>query len=267
MEGKTNVAGIPGNNAELVAQYGAWVADRVSALNSRSENGPDILQSVWERLIRANVVEKFHARYRRSAPWGLTTAEVALQLGIGLEDWLSAQSRYLAGDLTIPWMPSPMEGTATSLVAIWSVEDVTRYAEMVGQYHVIRLPSDRLIPVPTVEQWRTYLHRAIHNAWANWCRTRSRRHKERVMDSFKKTRMRSAAQEDRREDPFDTVMDTSSTVRRMEAAVTVRQALRALSLGSRQESFLDLLGSGYTAVEAAEKLGISVCRVQRVLNG
>ena len=264
--------GIPKTNEELATMYGKYVVQQVRSFNRRPSNFEDILQSIWLKLVEGRVVERFHERIHKARPEALTTEEVYQHLGISTDSWVSSQEAYRTGESGITWMPEPVAGEATSLDALWSTDDVERYEETAYLYHEKVAASERLIPRSTPAEFRTYLQWAIHNAWANWCRTHSRRHKERLIDTLVRT---SVGPEDSSADfdLFDTVTDPQMPTRRMEARVEVSQVvarLQGANIGPMQQDFFGLLREGYTPQEAARKLRLSeptVRRITRVLHG
>ena len=262
--------GIPKNDCEMIAMYGDYIAHQIAKVNRRKENFRDIYQSVVLRLIEGQIVRKFHDRVRSSRPDALTTEEVCLHLGISVDSWCDAQALYTSGDRTIPWMPTPLAGDADGLDALWATEEVERYEPMVSEYHERVAKSEGLIPKFTGGTFRTYLQTCVHNAWANWCRTHSRRHKDRVIDLF--VRLPSDQVEGARENSelFDLVTDSSASTRRLTARIEVQHTIEQLQLGETENDFCALLSEGYTAVEAGRKLGYSravMYRIQRVLQG
>lgn len=250
---------IPRTNDELVRDYAGLVVRLVGHLNRRPENMEDILQSVWLALVSGRVVEKFWERARRTRPEALTTEEVCLHLGISVESWVAAQ-----GGAT-HWLPVPLAGEATSLDALWAADDIERYATTAHEHHERVAESEHLIPTVTAANFRTYLYNAVHNAFANWCRTNHRRNKDRVLDCFPDGRAAMAMAAYREDvEPFDVLTDPYALTRRMGATVEVRHALRALDLGDAEPDFVALLADGYTAVEAAKKLSLSRGKVNQI---
>jgi RNA polymerase sigma factor (sigma-70 family) len=259
--------GIPKTNEEMVQMYGKYIQQQVRHLNRRPANFLDILQSVWLKLVEGRVVEKFHERQRASRPDALTTEEVCQHLGITVEAWVGAQEAYHTGESPIPWMPSPVAGEASGLDALWATDDVERYESVAHLYHEKVAASECLIPQTTGAKFRTYLQWAIHNAFANWCRTQSRRDKDRTIDLLVRPRHRSRDEEAGDFDLFDIVTDPTEPVRQMQAQVEVRQALACIErakIGPMEGDFLTLLTEGYTLHEAARKLRLSQPTVRRI---
>lgn len=261
--------GVPASMSDLFRLYGRYIAEQVASRNKRPENFEDIYQAVCLRLVEGNIIEKFHERMGRSRPDSLSTEEVCLHLGVTVEGWLRAASRYADGDRTIPWMPTPVAGEGID--AIYSVDEVERYESLVHRHHDVVASSECLIPRLSGAKFRTYLQFCVHNAWANWCRTHSRRHKERPIDWFLSARQDDGGKLATAE-LFDhpAVADTQESFLRMSACVESRQAVEALSRVGVGEDFLALLTDGYTAQEACRKLRMSrtmVRKIERVLAG
>lgn len=75
------------------------------------------------------------------------------------------------------WAPTPIEGTWASKKAIFSREAIERFRlerEAKGRVSEETCPKK----VKSKPFFKLYLARAVHNIYANWCRTRSRRYKE-----------------------------------------------------------------------------------------
>jgi len=257
---------IPQNNDELIAMYGGYIASLVLRYNRRNENFEDIHQSVLLRLVEARIVEKFHRRAAEARPDALTTEEVCQHLGISVDSWCDAQALYHSGDRTISWMPTPIAGDVDSLDALWATDDVEKYEFSVYEHHEKIADSERLIPHSTGAHFRTYLQQAVHNAWANWCRTFHRRHKDRPIDFH----IRPKSDHEAEMDLFDVVSDVNEAARRVVARVEVQSAIEQLQLGPAEPDFCSLLSEGCTALEAARRLKLSrsvTYRIQRLRQG
>jgi hypothetical protein len=76
------------------------------------------------------------------------------------------------------WAPTPVEGTWASKKAMYSRESIERFRlerEVRGKHKGDVICPRKLKSKPF---FKLYLARAVHNIYANWCRTRSRRYKE-----------------------------------------------------------------------------------------
>jgi hypothetical protein len=253
---------IPRDADELVTMYGTLVTRRVTQMVNTARipwgEFPDVLQAVWLRVLEGGVVEKFWARTQATRPDSLTTEEVCLHLGISVDSWLDAQEEYVAGGGTIPWMPTPVEGDPVSMGALWAVDDVERYEAMVYEHHEQVAPRDRHIPVSTGANFRTYLMRAVQNAFYNLRRSERRHHQDRPIDFFLRP-----PEDKTLEDMFDLAQDTAEPVRRMENGVTARETVTRY-LGDSGPDFVALLAEGYSAREAVQKMRLTKRSRERV---
>lgn len=255
---------IPRTNDEFAREYSGYVAKLVSRLNNRPENFADLLQSIWLKLLESDIVGKFHERAHESRPEALTTEEVCLHLGITTDSWVDLQARHQLGCSGLGWMPCPIAGDATSLDALWSTDEVERYEPHAHQHHEMVGESERLIPRATSAQFRTYVQRAVHNAYANWCRTNNRRNKDRLIDAFPdQMYRRDEGEAFSLDDLFDAVQDTERPAARMEASIDVRSVMERL--GPQAGTFFDLLSEGYTLREAAKRLKYDRFETQRLV--
>lgn len=136
-------------------------------------------------------------------------------------------------------------------------------ADVVGKYHR-KIGAAGSEPSP--ESFRTYLGTAVHNSFANWCRTQARRFtRERLVDTFN---LQNESSEP--ESLFDLVTDTSRPCRLMEVGVDIRRRLSRIEcVRGHEEDFLVALSEGYTPMEALEKLSLVTSqqapRVRRIL--
>lgn len=77
------------------------------------------------------------------------------------------------------WAPTPIKGTWGSKAAVYSTEDIEKLKAMRANCPKAKkheeIPS---VQVQTKSLFKLYLARAVHNIYANWCRTKSRREKE-----------------------------------------------------------------------------------------
>lgn len=252
---------VPTNNDEFATLYGRYVAEQVERriLFRKQAVLADVLQSVWLRLIESNLVVRYHERVKKSRPVALTTEEVCQHLGISFESWATMQAAYQAGSPHLDWMPSPLAGEATSLDALWGVDDVERYEGLAGQHHNVGTPNP-LIPQPKASEFRTYLQKSINNAYANWIRSNHRHNRDRPIDLYVTVPFETEGDFDL----FDKVMDVDSPAVRCEAQVASREAIQAMQLGEHEDNFLALLCDGYTAVEAARKLKFTKPQIYRI---
>lgn len=177
--------GVPETYDELAREYGTFVADRVGRYNKVNRNLDDLIQYIWMQLIAGKVLEKYVDRARSTLPPTLTAVEVAKYLGLTIEVFLDAQARYHkkkgSRRKAPPWMPTPLEdGDPLSEQSVYLAQDVEALNEMMDQprNNVGKRTAEQVMPFVGAHGFRAYLTQAIHNHYANWCRTRSRKWKD-----------------------------------------------------------------------------------------
>ncbi len=249
---------IPQDYDELFEVWGKEIAQQLKRLNRFPANFEDIYQTICMRLVEADVIGKFHAKITRTRPETLTTEEVVDHFGTTVSAWVAAQEAYQGGD-GFDWMPSPVAGDALSVDALWATDDIERF-EVEGQFD--REDAEDMIPQPTLSKFQQFLSQSVHNAFANFCRTQSRRHKERVIDVFFRP---SPGAEGRGqiEDLFDRACPTQAHTR-MERSIEIRNTLRRAQLPSVEMDFLGLMAEGYTSSEAAGQLGLTKAQAAEI---
>jgi len=175
-------AGMPESNDRFVKDYGRFVYKLVSRYNKVKRNVEDLYQHVWLKLIESDLLTKFAERYMAEVtriPSELDGETAAAFLGVTWDQWLAVMRSRL------PWLPKPEKGKRTAKDATWGLEAVVLLDES-GAFQV----RSELSVMPGVDPERVkkafqgYLSRAIHNHYANWCRSRSRKESsERLLPS------------------------------------------------------------------------------------
>jgi len=165
---------VPRSYDDMVLDYGEYVAKAVTRYNKVDRNLRDLLQEVWSKLIGSRLLEKFVEGAARRLPASMTTDEACLFLGISFRQWSKALRSK-------PWLLEPLEGKRTSMAAIFDTREIIDLDHGTG-ISVWRVrPVTRMRPKITARGFKSYLTRAIHNHFANWCRTRSRKYKEQLL--------------------------------------------------------------------------------------
>jgi hypothetical protein len=163
--------GTPCDYDELVREYGDFVARAVARYNKVDRNFRDLLQEVWSKLLSSQVLEKFVDSSARRLPEMMTAREACDLLGLEWPQWKKAMQRR-------KFLPNPVQGTRCSRTAVFKTMDVI---DMDDVMHTTSRPQPRVRPPLSSRGFKAYLQRAIHNHFANWCRTRSRRYKEQLL--------------------------------------------------------------------------------------
>lgn len=97
--------------------------------------------------------------------------------------FLCWRKRHTENRCKSAWAPQPVEGTWSSRRAKYDREDIERVKVLRDSSPRRSRPTTEPIePLPemlrTKSFFKLYLARAVHNIYANWCRTRDRRYKE-----------------------------------------------------------------------------------------
>jgi RNA polymerase sigma factor (sigma-70 family) len=253
---------VPEDYDQLFRIYGADIARQLKNTNKVPANAEDIFQSIALRLVEADIIGKFQGKVARSRPETLTTEEVAAFLGITVTTWIDAQTAFLAGD-GFDWMPAPIAGDPTSDEAIWSTTDIETF-EATGGFETT---AGAVIPRATATKFRQYLTQCVHNAFVNWVRTKSRRHKERVVEFHAgrhfSARMAQGGPAPTQEEMFD-FLEPNHAHEDMERTVEIRHRCAKLRVKDSDANILSLFVEGYTATEIAENLGVSKAKIAQL---
>lgn len=179
--------GLPKNYDELARQYGDHIAQQVARHNKVAWNLEDLLQTIWLKLIESQVLEKFVARASSDLPPTMTALEACDYLGVSFDYWKKnvmyvAMKKDEQGDERYSWMPKPIEGSAYSKKALFLTDEILVLDEC-GYVKDRSRTQPKLCPKITSRGFKSYLNRAIHNHFANFCRSRKRRYsKEHMLD-------------------------------------------------------------------------------------
>jgi hypothetical protein len=271
--------GIPRDNTELYRDFAPFVANEIRKLNTVVTNFEDACQDVWEKLLQAQVIEKFHERVSCSVPETMTALEACAFLGgIRFTQWRSRQWSYRKGHkqgkkkdgarVICKWMPDPITGGYASPKATYRGEDIvelsTRNDEMKWKDQgEITISAPKATPY----QFLNYLGTSVRHHFANFCRTRSRKWKDRTGDSMpgKNLLGDNVPQFHTAAGGYnnyweDTIRDDVAETR-IEAQVALSRALDKLSSKgvdeSAQKEIFTLLTDGYTLTEAINKSSLT----------
>lgn len=185
--------GIPRTNAELFREGGEWqkfILNKLRSFNKVGRNLRDLYQDICLRLIAANVLEKFVKKACTRLPAEMTAEEMCAYLGIPYKTLEYMHWRYdnptkARQDQVPVWMPTPIRGGRYSKKGIYARADV------IDLDHLMDKPGSgckrkngmarRMTFAPTGDGFKTYLGQAVHNHFANYCRTVSRKEKENLL--------------------------------------------------------------------------------------
>lgn len=159
--------GVPKNNDQLYREYRVFVERTILSYfkPSPGQQLEDIAQHIWMKIIESKTLDKFvrKARVRKIAA-RLTAAEAVEYLAITWDQWLTLMREEH------PWL-QPVEGSVFSTSAVFTSSQV-RNVEESGLFPIV----DAIPAVDMVKVFRGYLRMVVRNHFANWVRTRVRRH-------------------------------------------------------------------------------------------
>jgi hypothetical protein len=147
------------------------------------------------------------------------------------------------------WAPTPIEGTWASKKAYYSRESIERFRiEREG-----RGKNRRGVICPKKVKskpfFKLYLARAVHNIYANWCRTRSRRYKEHFPGTDPETG-RSW------EDTLTSTTVTQDVLAELHEAVKILIDSNSEGITKAHEEVIVLLAKGCSPEEIVVRLGL-----------
>lgn len=179
--------GVPRDYNALFKKGGVWekfILGRLRTYNKVGRNLQDIYQDIALKLVAAQVLEKFVKKATTRLPPRVTLQEMLDFCAISLEKFESLRLSYLAEVNPKPiWMPFPIEGE-TDLYTRADVIDFDRVLEEDSAAESQRTAGlvRKTVFLPTAEGFKTYLGNAIRNHFVNFCRTKSRREKESLLN-------------------------------------------------------------------------------------
>lgn len=172
---------LPRNDEEFTSMYNEYVFDqvrRISKIKTKDEL-EEVTQQVWLNLIQSEVLAKFIETSKTKLPRTLTTTEVTGLLGITPRQWASAVAFSKKNDDF--WIPLPVKGIHLTEDALYLTEDI-QTLDTSGFLENCR-NAPRQHPEFSGRGFKSYLTTSIGNHFKNLLRTRSRRHKERGVDT------------------------------------------------------------------------------------
>lgn len=211
--------GVPKDYKELFAKGSDWekfIQGRLRAYNKVGRNFADLYQDMVIKLISSQVLEKFVKKAMTRLPATMSAQEMCDYVGIPFKklEYLQWRFRLTAEDRTAKnvrlgqtpfFMPTPIEGTGGvySRKARYLRAEVIEFNQNLeagvkcrrndGKHVQKRLNKEgKVIEVgvavervtefaPTGDGFKTYIGQAIHNHFANFCRTKARKEQEHLL--------------------------------------------------------------------------------------
>lgn len=178
----------PKNSKELQVRYGDFIANVIKAHNKVNNYFEDIYQYVWVKLLEVDFLDHFRNFANRQIPNKLTGIAACDFLGVAWDDWYQA----MVDD--VEWMPVSVnseprtsklaEFVFTDIIQLTLIENCfpvgrdVRNGEVFGEDRpegFLKFPGSNGNP----GMFKHYLERSVVNHYRNYCRTHSRRHRER----------------------------------------------------------------------------------------
>jgi hypothetical protein len=255
---------VPRNNNEMVRYFTETVNRLVMRYNRVAVNYEDITQHVWMQLFAVDILSKYQKSGKDSLPKTMTAQEACEFLGV---TWGQFRTMMWYGQPAAEKShpnhfrrhfniitPKPVEGTWCSKKAVFYTEDIARLHEL-GYF---KKRSNWEVPIPvtrTRSKFKIYLSTAVHNIFANWCRTRHRKYKEAYL----------APAEDGT--PWEMqIADETHNATSLDVRIAITQALGDVfsQEPDRVDDVLAYLNKGYTLVEIAKELKLNTRTVEKV---
>lgn len=180
--------GLPRDFNDLFKYENAYILKKIQVYNQVQRNLEDLVQDIWMKLIQSNLLVKFVERTARQLPETIRADEAAGLLGITLYQLQVAL--YYRSHVGLSF--EPCNGTiemdhTTGLGRIQArtlflTADIQALDRKYPKYDQdARTEPRRFIWRLQSTGFRPYLTQAIHNHFANWCRTRFRKYKEMLL--------------------------------------------------------------------------------------
>ena len=257
---------IPTDYDELVVTYQPFIAAEIRRANTVTTNFEDALQDVLVRLMEARVIERFHDRSVDHPPT-MTGAEAAAFIGVSFHTFSvrlygyhrghSRPGKGLVREKTP--LPSPLTGLISSMTATYRGEDIVNMSLLTWRNRHAGVVVEKSPPTPY--QFMNYLGVAVRNHFANFCRTRSRRWKDRTADTVGGAGdvevMFRTADGGYNTSWEETLKDDHAEDRLAAQVVLTRMFDKLQTHGLREDHVTARLAEGYTLVEAIQKSGLS----------
>lgn len=153
---------LPKTYPELLEQQGAFIAHLLRRYNAVDHDIRDLFQEIWKQLQAADVLGKYAESLGSEPPEYVTTDEGMAFLGVTEDEFVAlmdeAHIKVKGRNL---WKFDPI---------VTLSHEHPRFLGFIGE-----LPT----PKASKKHFQGYLTRAVRNHFINWCRTRSRKHRER----------------------------------------------------------------------------------------
>lgn len=181
--------GLSRNFDEMYREHEKFIENKIKSYNQVQRNFEDLFGDIWVKLIGSDILNKFHQRVARMLRPTLYGHEAAALLGLTLGEF-NLVMRLKEGTMKYkgskPEEPTgltfkPIKGTLREKNVLYQREDIRELDEALD-----RMPRSqpRRVTFPLgATGFKAYLTQAIHNHFANWCRTRKRKYQDLLLPS------------------------------------------------------------------------------------
>lgn len=240
-------------NGAFYKQYSALVKHACSRCNKFAKNQEDLEAKLWVDFMGSStdvsLVEKFFEQASDAVPETLTAVESADFLGVRFDVFVTGVVQYRTGQNKHQWMPTPLTGEDRDPNAVYRTADIIELAtdlDYVSKGTGIKYLTP---PPPSKKHFINYLRRCINNRYANFCRTESRRHQERIWDTF--SDQRSALEDPA---PWEDRQETRcSQEEEAEVAILIQKLSQSPAGPHLRPILVAVYDQGYSIQEAIEK--------------
>ena len=258
--------------------FNPFVVSELTKRNTFTLNFEDLASRIWVDFSGSSsgvgLIERFFAQVSNGVPDLPATIDghgVAKMLNVTFkmweEMWRARNVAKLLAKRVIPVLPQPIEGVYSDPAAKYSTMEVftwfvefepirSRFISSATEW-VFQFP----LPKPTKRYFVNYLKTSIVNRWANFCRYESRRHQERVWDTFydqRSTMEDPPPWEDRQETPSNQEEDA-------ELALLVGRLQRSVASSEIKPILMAMFDDGVSVREAIERSTLSVEQKRRAV--
>lgn len=278
--------GVPHDLNEMFKLYLPAIKRQLGRYNKVGRNADELEGYVLAWLTQTDVPTKFLASLERrlALPETMTAAEAIDYLGLRWgtnhhAERFSSQWRSMILSATtgrpdkhgvkkpnnalptpIGWKPG--DRGHYSLKAVFYTDDIVVLEE--SGYFKHRMPiwkQERVAQRATKAYFTAYLTRAIHNAYANWCRTRDRKYKECYLGEMPD----GTSWESSLPDTHFGTNDVKQPTQEAAAEVALAVGVIRKHVGDATEDVLKLLADGNTLAEALHAVGTAKAPTVRLL--
>jgi DNA-directed RNA polymerase specialized sigma24 family protein len=260
MNSNTAAFVVPRDYNELVKDYGSFVARVIRRYDSVGRHAADLYQDCWASLLSSDVLTKFQMSLAKPS-LTMTGEQAAIFLDVRFPTfatamWVKHIGRVLPDgtrDMRGGWMPLPLKGTYSSRKAIYKTSDILalreagRLKRRSPEAELPELPASD--STPTRGRFESYLTSAIHNHFANFCRSKERKDKDIYLAPCDDGSAWESGVADAGETPED--------------CAEVRMAMA--KLGDQGMEVLRLLDQDYTLTKACARAMIPLAKIRMIV--